>query len=389
MTEIERWGLLELSVSSPATVVFRHESGHTAFVDSFPSHDRHLLRFMPSLEGTWHYTLAGEPHTITCTPATTRGPIRLVGTSLRWADGTPYHPLTTTWFGSADNWTEACLALAASPFDRVRLRANPEVDRQVRDLLAIDVVAEILIPDDARVPELVSRLAAYRNVMWCLDARGDVRAQAELIAEHDSSQHLISVHATSDPGVPWLTHLSVPLENLRGVSALRRDYCKPVLVDACGHEGDGFTPDTSLTPQEMLTRVWEGTVRGAHVTHGEWYVDSDGGPWSAGGARPTGVVAQRLRLLREVLDEMPDGVEPIDDYRDAPTLAVPGSYYLQYLGEHQFPDRTFTLPAGTYQVEVMDVWNHSFRRTHEKVTDTLMVRLPGTQYQAIRIRRTT
>jgi len=397
MTEIARWGLLELAVGNgPATVEFHHESGAGAYVESFPDAGRHLLRFMPGLEGEWHLEVAGEAHTFACTPATTRGPVRRVATGLRWADGTPYHPLTTTWFASStDSWPEAHRALAASPFTRVRLRAHPgslpHLDAQVRDLLAVDVGAEILISstDASFVRELVSRLAAYRNVTWCLDTADDVRALAELIAEHDSSQHLISALGTVDPGVPWLSHLSVPLESLRGVSALRRDFGKPVHVDACGYEGNGSTPETSLTGQEMLTRIWEGTVRGAHVTHGEWYVDTDGDPWSGGGERPTGVVAQRLRLLREVLDELPDGVEPIDDYRDAPTLAVPGSYYLQYLGEHRFPERTFSLPAGTYQVEVLDVWNHSVRRTHETVSDTLTVRLPGTQYQAIQIRRTT
>lgn len=390
MTEVERWGLLEVQVDGPVAVEFRHEHD-TAYVESFRDGDGWLIRFMPSLEGTWHYTLADEPRTVTCTPATTPGPVRRSGTTLRSADGTPYHPLTTTWFGSEDNWAEACRALAASPFNRVRLRAHVDrlafLDQQVQDLLAVEMAAEIVVREV--VPELVNRLAAYRNISWCLEADTDVRGLAELIAEQDSGRHLISVHAAADPGVPWLTHLSVPLENLRGVSALRRDYAKPVHVDAAGYEGNGSTPETSLTGQEMLTRIWEGTVRGAHVAHGEWYVDADGGPWSGGGVRPTGVVAQRLRLLREVLDELPDGVEPIDDYRDAPTLAVPGSYYLQYLGEHRFPERTFSLPAGSYQVEVLDVWNHSVRRTQETVSETLTVRLPGTQYQAIQIRRST
>jgi len=390
MTQVERWGLLEVQVDGPVAVEFRHEHD-TAYVESFRDGDGWLIRFMPSLEGTWHYTLADEPRTVTCTPATTPGPVRRSGTTLRSADGTPYHPLTTTWFGSEDNWAEACRALAASPFNRVRLRAHVDrlafLDQQVQDLLAVEMAAEIVVREV--VPELVNRLAVYRNISWCLEADTDVRGLAELIAEQDSGRHLISVHAAADPGVPWLTHLSVPLENLRGVSALRRDYAKPVHVDAAGYEGNGSTPETSLTGQEMLTRIWEGTVRGAHVAHGEWYVDADGGPWSGGGVRPTGVVAQRLRLLREVLDELPDGVEPIDDYRDAPTLAVPGSYYLQYLGEHRFPERTFSLPAGSYQVEVLDVWNHSVRRTQETVSETLTVRLPGTQYQAIQIRRST
>ncbi|MFI7065525.1 DUF5605 domain-containing protein [Kribbella sp. NPDC050124] len=381
MTEVERWAIFELPVDGP--VEFSHDSGEGAYVEPFLDGDQWLIRFMPSLEGTWHYTGAVSG-AFTCTPATTHGPIRRSGTTLRFADGTPYHPLTTTWFGTPDNWPEACRALAASPFNRVRLR-DP-LDVQVRDLLAIDMGAEILV--DSFDPEVVNRLAAYRNITWCIENTTDVRAVAELIAEHDSGRHLISAYAATDPGVPWLTHLSVPLENLRGVSALRRDYDKPVHADACGYEGNGPTPDTSLTPQEMLTRIWEGTVRGAHVTHGEWYAAHAGAPWSGGGVRPTGLAAQRLRLLREVLDELPDGVEPIDDYRDAPTLAVPGSYYLQYLGEHQFPDRTFSLPAGTYQVEVLDVWNHSVRRTVETVAESLTVRLPGTQYQAIQIRRT-
>lgn len=402
MTEVERWSAFELPVDGgPVAVEFRHEGGDAAYVESFTGDGGHqLLRFMPDLEGEWRYQLPGAaPERFTCTAASSRGPVRRVGASLRWADGTPYHPLATTWFddpAEPDRWVDACRAVAASPFDRVRLRADPDnlgvLDRRVQDLLAIDAGADVVVTssDEPFIRTLVNRLAAYRNLTWCLDG-SQVRRVAELIAEYDSGRHLIAVHAEPtavDPGPPWFTHLSVPLENLRGVSALRRDYGKPVYVDACGYEGNGSTPDTSLTSAQLLTRIWEGTVRGAHVSHGEWYESGDA-PWSGGGSRPTGAVAQRLRLLRQVLDELPDGVEPIDDYRDAPTLAVPGSYYLQYLGEHRFPERTFTLPSGTYQVEVLDVFNHTVRRSHETVTDTLTVRLPGTQYQAVQIRRTS
>ncbi|MFI5698165.1 DUF5605 domain-containing protein [Kribbella sp. NPDC051586] len=389
MTSVPRWDVLELPVAGPTGLVFRHTSGATAYAESFQSDGGWLVRFSPDVEGVWSY----DGGTVTCTAATSRGPVRRSGTTLRWADGTPYHPLTTTWFGRPDQWAAARPALAASPFNRVRLQASEAIEEQVRDLLSVEVIADIVLPpDEGVVHDLVVRLGAYRNISWCLSPTspaltGDLRRLAELIAELDSGRHLISMHEATDPGPPWLTHLSVRSENLRGVSALRRDHAKPVFVDACGHEGDGSTPDTSLRPEELLTRIWEGTVRGAYVTHGEWYAKAATTPWSAGGNRPTGVVAQRLRLLREVLDELPDGVEPIDDYRDAPTLAVPGSYYLQYLGEHQFPDRTFSLPAGVYDVDVLDVWNHSVRRTRENVTGTLTVRLPGTQYQAIQIRR--
>jgi hypothetical protein len=384
MTSVARWDVLELPVPGPTGVAFHHASGASAYAESFQEGDGWLVRFSPDLEGSWTY----DGGAVECTPATSRGPVRRVGTTVRWADGTSYHPLTTEWFGRPEEWAAARPALAASPFNRVRLQVSAALEGQVRDLLAADVVADVVLPaDEEVVRDLVSRLGAYRNVTWCLETAANSRQLAELIAELDPSRHLISMHEATDPGPPWLTHLSVRLENLRTVSPLRRDYAKPVFVDACGHEGDGITPDTSLRPEELLTRIWEGTVRGAYVTHGESYGDA---PWSSGGARPTGVVAQRLRLLREVLDELPDGAEPIDDYRDAPTLAVPGSYYLQYLGEHQFPDRTFTLPAGEYDVDVLDVWNHSVRSTKETVTsDALIVRLPGTQYQAIQIRRTS
>jgi hypothetical protein len=408
MSEVERWGVFEVSVDSgPTAVEFRPADGDPAYAESFTGDDgRQTVRFMPDAEGEWSYELAGRTGRFLCTPATdrNRGPVRRAGEDLRWADGSAYHPLTTTWFeqpGEPDRWVEARRAIAASPFDRVRLRARRDgqtrLDAQVRELLAIGTGAEIVIPaveaDGGFLTDLVNRLAAYRNVTWCIDGEGDRRdwrSEAELVAEHDSGRHPIAVHAAPgavDPGPPWLTHLSVPLENLRGVSALRRDYRKPVHVDAAGYEGNGSSPDTSLTGPELLTRIWEGTVRGAHVAHGEWYADAEGGPWSGGGARPTGAVAQRLRLLRHVLDELPAEIEPIDDYRDAPTLAVPGSYYLQYLGEHRFPERTFSLPAGTYQVEVLDVWNQTVRRYHETVTETLTVQLPGTQYQAVQLRR--
>ncbi|MGW7684141.1 DUF5605 domain-containing protein [Kribbella sp. NPDC054772] len=384
MTSVARWDVLELPVPGPTAVMFRHADGALAYAESFQSAGGWKVRFSPDLEGTWSY----DGGTFECTPATSHGPVRRSGTTLRLADGTPYHPLTTEWFGLVHQWPAARLALAASPFNRVRLQLTDVIEEQVQDLLAADIFADIVLPaDTVVVRDVVNRLAAYRNVTWCLKAGPAARAVAELIGELDSGQHLISMHEATDPGTPWLTHLSVRLENLRGVSALRRHFAKPVFVDACGHEGNGVTPDTSLRPEEMLTRIWEGTVRGAYVTHGEWYVDAETGPWSGGGARPGGVVAQRLRLLREVLDELPEGVEPIDDYRDAPTLAVPGSYYLQYLGEHQFPDRTFSLPSGEYDVDVLDVWNHSVRRTRETVADRLTVRLPGTQYQAIQIRR--
>lgn len=233
MSEVERWGVFEVSLDGgPTAVEFRHADGQSAYAASFTGDDgRQTVRFMPDAEGEWSYELAGRTARLVCTPAAdrNRGPVRRAGEDLRWADGSAYHPLTTTWFEQADGpdrWVEARRAIAASPFDRVRLRARRDglarLDDQVRDLLAIGTGAEIVIPADSGfLTDLVNRLAAYRNVTWCIegdDARRDWRTEAELVAEHDSGRHPVAVHAAPgavDPGTPWFTHLSVPLEKDR------------------------------------------------------------------------------------------------------------------------------------------------------------------------------
>ena len=162
MTEVERWGLLELAMhGGPAAVEFHHESGEAAYVESFPDVDRWLVRFMPSLEGTWNYELAGEPQSFVCTPATTRGPVRRVGTGLRWSDGTPYHPLTTTWFGARRQLARGLpgagrLPVQPSPAPAADPSSLPALDAQVQDLLAVDIGAEILLSADAALSSVSS-----------------------------------------------------------------------------------------------------------------------------------------------------------------------------------------------------------------------------------------
>ena len=50
MTEVERWGLLELPADGPASVRFHHEHGDTAYAESFRTGDQWLIRFMPQMD---------------------------------------------------------------------------------------------------------------------------------------------------------------------------------------------------------------------------------------------------------------------------------------------------------------------------------------------------
>ncbi|MEU8569344.1 DUF5605 domain-containing protein [Streptomyces pathocidini] len=403
---VERWGVLELELPGPARdVVFSSEDGRCFASSSF--HDgrgRHLLRFMPDAEGEWTYEgPRGMAGGFVCVAAGegNHGPVRLDdgdldagglddgGLDFRYADGTPYRPYGTT-VGEVDEATVA--ALASTPFNRVRLRA-PEgkgleaFEQRLAELRDLGTEAEVRLTRGHDIPSVVSRLAAYRNVWWCAPegAERDPDVLAE-IREHDYGHHLLTVHggAKTDFGAPWITHASVRHDEVRAVGVLTDQLCKPILIDACGAEGDAPTPEGSLPAREMVARIWEGVCQGGHVTHAESYGPR---PWSACGGRPTGESVPRLAFLREILDVAPQRPRHNPAYYDASTIEVPGAYLLQYLGPHRYPSRRFTVPGGPYEVDVIDTWNMKVNRLSGEWADTFEVPLPAEQYMAIRISR--
>ncbi|SEF83736.1 hypothetical protein SAMN05444920_101804 [Nonomuraea solani] len=305
-------------------------------------------------------------------------------------------------------------ALRASPFDRVRMAALATrcsldaLEERVAELGAIGVTAELMLlhPDDgiadvaaaARyVADVVPRLAAHPNVWWSLTddpthfpdfSEHDWVRLADLVAEEDPGHHPLSI--TVDAGSPLLwrrafTHGSVRAPSPRDAWVLTRDHHKPVLMDMCGYEGDADDPWLSLTPEEVVHQAWDGAVRRRPVTHGEAYPDDDGLTWSADGGTLAGGAVPRIALLRQVFAATPDEARYRD--RDAPMLEVPGEFYLEYCGEHRFPERVYEVPSGRYEVEVIDTWEMTVKAHGVREGDSLTVPLPGTVGQAIRLRR--
>jgi hypothetical protein len=115
-----------------------HEHGDTASAASFQTGDQWLIRFMPQVEGIWSYTLADRQHTFTCTPASTRGPIRRSGSTVRWADGTPYQVLEFLDGDSGAGHTQPGLDVGVLPVavraisDRTTVAASssPTIERR-------------------------------------------------------------------------------------------------------------------------------------------------------------------------------------------------------------------------------------------------------------------
>ncbi|MFC4113359.1 DUF5605 domain-containing protein [Nonomuraea zeae] len=327
-------------------------------------------------------------------------------------------PMATTalgWHLQGEKRRAQTLAtLRSSPFDRVRMAACAtrctldELEERVAELAAIGVTAELVLlrPDDgvadvgaaARyVAEVVPRLAAHPNVWWSLsdDPSGipglsehDWVRLAHLVAEEDFGHHPLSITTGPDSPLLWrhgFTHGSVTAPRPRDAWVRTREHHKPVLMDMCGYEGDADDPWHSLPPEEVVSSAWDGAMRRRYVTHGEMYADDDGLTWSRNGGTLVGAAVPRLALLRQVLGGTPDEARYRD--RDAPMLEVPGEFYLEFCGDHRFPQREYEVPAGRYEVEVIDTWQLTVTPCGVQEGPTVTVPLPGTVGQAIRLRR--
>jgi hypothetical protein len=305
-------------------------------------------------------------------------------------------------------------ALASSPFDRVRMAAAAtrctldELEERIAELAAIGVTAEIVLLrhddgiDDADaaaryVTEVVPRLAAHANVWWSLSdepaalpglSEHDWVALARLVAEEDPGHHPLSITTGPDDPLLWrhgFTHGSVTAPRPRDAWVRTRDHHRPVLMDMCGYEGDADDPWRSLPPEEVVTSAWDGAIRRRYVTHGESYADDEGLTWSQDGGTLAGEAVPRLALLRHVFAGTPDEARYRD--RDAPMLELPGEFYLEFCGEHRFPQREYEVPEGRYEVEVIDTWELTVTPVGVREGPVVTVDLPGTVGQAVRLRR--
>lgn len=455
MTTIERWDIWELDLAaaglvgrdvSPAAIeaTFTGPGDRPArFVaDAFPGGAGAVVRFSPDAEGPWSYAIrmggdvistgrfdCAPPLTSRQTAAGNHGPVRVVNTTrFGYADGTAYHPLPTSALGwheqSDDNRAATLASLEEAPFTQVRMSVLPlelegwpepkhldRVEAGVADLLELGLGAELVLFGaqtplqegwETYVRETVARLAAYRNVSWCVVT--DVHESGvhdavwddvlRVIAEADYGRHLLTLHgdAKSNFGRALLTHASVRHDQTRIASVIAADFTKPAVLDSMGMEGNAPDRDAALTGQELVERLWEATCRGGYAAHGEWFVQPDGDPsddrpWSTHGGRLAGESAARIAFLQEILAAAPADLRYSAVDHDASTLEAPGEFWLQYYGRHRFRTRRFALPEGEFKVEIIDTWNMTIREVRPTLSGDIVLDLPGGLYYAVRITR--
>jgi len=273
--------------------------------------------------------------------------------------------------------------------------------------------------DDRYLRYITARLSAYRNVWWSMANEFDhlkTKNMADwdrffqVVQKADPYDHLRSVHngfIIYDNSQPWVTHAS--MQNSAAVrhpgqAALLRDkWHKPVVFDEVNYEGNETRRWGQLTPEEMIRRIWLGTVNGTYVEHGECYLSTND-TWLSYGGVLRGGSPPRLAFLRKIFETVPGyGLDPLPADPEMELGGQPGKYYLLYFDDKTPSSWSFALPHDglangmKFHVDVIDTWNmtitpvdgvYTVKANADKIfvdRDGRAVNLPGKPYIALRI----
>lgn len=321
-------------------------------------------------------------------------------------------------------------------------RFNPEffrrIERRLKQLREMNIEADLILfhkygkdwgfevmgdeNDDRYLRYIVARFAAYRNVWWSMANEFDfVKTKTmedwdryfQIVQEHDPYNHLRSIHngyLIYDHGKPWVTHASIQngaaVEESGRAQMYRDVWEKPIVYDEVKYEGNLTRRWGNLSGQEMTHRFWAGTVAGTYVGHGEALLEEGSTiVWLSTGGILRGESPERIAFLRQIMEEGPPNIDPIDKWQDPTMAGVPGEYYLVYLGRRAPEEWPFQLyktgvtDGQVYTIEVIDTWNMTITPVegrfvterkdnyHYVDVDGKSVELPGRPYMALRIRR--
>jgi len=312
-------------------------------------------------------------------------------------------------------------------------RFNPEyfrrLEKRILDLRDLGIEADLIIfhpydfgawgldrmpadVNDRYLQYLVARIAAFRNSWWSFANEYDLMLDrtladwdhyCKLVQDADPYQHLRSIHNCRDfydHRKPWVTHCSIQHHNLLQVPTWLQQYNKPVVVDECGYEGDISRVWGSLSAEEMVARFWLGFAAGGYVGHGETYWNEEEILWWSKGGQLYGESAPRIAFLRQIIEAAPaPGLFPLNMDESARRVVSDGiwnkvaaahsstGYYLFYFWTHQPRFREFSLPEGSFRIDIIDTWNMTVDRVADEATGQVRVELPRQKYLAVRIER--
>lgn len=293
---------------------------------------------------------------------------------------------------------------------------------------------------------LIRRFAAYPGIWWSIANEYDLFTDwdtgmwhgiDEYISVNDPYHHMVSNHNCFIPydfGRSTITHVSLQSRAMSRVAELQREFNKPVFYDECCYEGNLKETWGSISAKEMVNRFWKVTTTGGYCTHGEVLLDrnikdrDNAVMWWSKGGKLHGSSPERIRFLREIIEELPAPLDPFpvginrmlampgeeinmimevvpEELRHTMKLfmnmsgkellyhIIPEMDYAGHIGEEVFlyyyaenccSYVLLDLPEGkTFTVEVIDAWNMVRETVTTDAEAGAEIILPGHEYIAV------
>ena len=363
---------------------------------------------------------------------------------LAYADGERYHQIGTTCYvwnhQPATLREQTLLTLSKSPFNKIRMcvfpkhydfstnkmdqlpfagsetdidyeRFNPKyweiLEDCIKKLMVLGIQADIILfhpydrwgfakmskeTDEFYLKYVVARLSAYSNVWWSFANEYDLMPWKneedwddyfKLVQSLDPHDHLRGNHNCRgfyDHSKKWVTHCSIQSSDMEDIPKWRDMYKKPIIIDECCYEGNIQHNWGNISAQTMVSRFWDGLVRGAYVGHGETYLHSDDVLWWSKGGVLHGQSPERIAFYKKYLERLPEGCELLEKGWG---WGILDKLYISYVGERCPARKTYDLPTDKqFTIEIIDTWDMTSKMLPGTYSGSGFIPLPQKPYIA-------
>lgn len=274
----------------------------------------------------------------------------------------------------------------------------------------------------------IRRLSAYKNIWWSLANEyelclkkdfSDWDSYGETLKEKDIYAHLISIHdfCAPYPKRDWMSHASIQSAVTERALLWRSQYRLPVVIDECGYEGNLEFGWGNLSAFEFVHRMWKGIINGGYITHGETFLHENDVIWWAKGGKLQGKALERIVFFRELLGEFSERIDPVirleclNPNAEVAGQATPFMRALQWVSPAERDQITVdmiplfcgnehcrlyyygrgcpiganvSVPSeGTFQAEIIDVWEMTRQVVAKDITGDYKIALPAKEGIAV------
>ena len=249
-----------------------------------------------------------------------------------------------------------------------------------------------------------ARLSSHHNVWFSLANEYDLirfgykrnkhswNKLLSIVNHFNVHDHLMSIHQLNkmfDHRNKMITHCSIQRTEMYLTAELgdswRKQFGKPVVIDECVYEGNINAWWGGISALELVRRFWEATARGCYLGHGETLLNDSEFLWWSHGGQLYGQSAERIRFLKEIMEETPNIHFSSESgrYHLARGLADRDTQLI-YLGNNQPSNFKVLLAQGVkYQIQVIDTWTMQRTFLPDLYEQECWVQLPSRPYMAI------